>query len=157
MSHPTQDFAATYATMSDEELTRLHTDRESLLAEAADALNAEYQKRQLSGSCDPDQPIIEDHAPQERKVGLAWWGRLIIFLVWGIAASAICLHFITARLSEEAQGKLAEHIGSMLASSVIFLTGASSFIRKYLNVQRTMMLATIVYILEICALAVIMH
>jgi hypothetical protein len=157
MPRSTEDFAATYANMSDDELIRLHADRVSLLPEAAIALDSEYQKRQFDNSGDSQQPVEIGDVPKGKTVGLVWWARLIIFLVWGIAASAVCLHFVDAHLSEEAQGKLAENIGSMLLSSAIFLTGASSFIKKYLNVKRTIILATIFYILGIIALAVLMH
>jgi cation transport ATPase len=147
-----EDFAATYANMSDDDLTRLHADRASLLSEAAIALDSEYQKRQLD-SCS-EQPLATNDEPREKSAGLSWWARLIVFLVWGIAASTICLYFINAHFSAEAQGKLAENIGAMLFYSVLFLTGASSFVKKYLNVTRTMLLAAIFYSLGIGALAV---
>ncbi len=112
MPRTTENFAATYANMSDEELTRLHADRASLLPEAAIALDSEYQRRQFD-SCS-EQPIATNDEPREKSAGLSWWARLIVFLVWGIAALSVCLYFIDAHSSEEAQGKLAENIGAML-------------------------------------------
>lgn len=82
---------------------------------------------------------------------------MIIFAVWGITASLICLYFIDTGFSEKSQEKLAENIGVMLFYSIMFLTAASSFIKKHLNVKRTMILAAIFYSLGICALAISIH
>jgi hypothetical protein len=122
MSRSSEDFAATYANMCDDELTRLHADRESLLPEAANALDSEYQKRQLVNSDDLEQPIALEDVPKGNPPASSWWARLIIFLLWSFAGLFIFLFIVESNYAGD-QEKFAESTTKMFLYSALALWG----------------------------------
>jgi hypothetical protein len=156
MSRSMEDFAATYANMSDNELTRIHADRESLLPEAVIALDAEYQKRRLGSSSDLEQPIVLEDVPQGNPRASSWWARLIIFLLWGFAGLLVFLFVVESNLAGD-QEKLAESTTKMFLYSALALWGLSQTFASRLTIKRTMIVATVFYIVGIGVLAVAFH
>ena len=120
MSHSMEDFAATYANMSDDELTRLYADRESLLPEAAIALDSEFQKRQLGSSGDVEQPIALKDLSKGNPSALSWLARLIIFLLWSFAGLFIFLLIVESNYAGD-HAKFAESITTAFLYSALAL------------------------------------
>jgi hypothetical protein len=157
MSRSREDFAVAYANTSDDELMRLHADRESLVPEAAAALNIEYQKRQLDDRSYLEQPTALADAPREGSPAASWWARLIIILFWSFAALFVFLFIVEANYAGD-QEKLGESATKMFLYSALALWGMSqTFASRYLTIKRTMIVATIFYTTGIGVLAVAFH
>lgn len=79
MSRSTEDFAATYAKMSDEQFSRILSDEKSLVDAARVALHAEMQKRNFASQSETRDAVVEPvetlWESQEKGVGgwLALW------------------------------------------------------------------------------------
>jgi hypothetical protein len=157
MSRSRENFAVAYANTSDDELMRLHADRESLLPEAAAALDIEYQKRQLGDRSYLEQPTALADAPKEDPPAASWWARLIIILLWSCAGLFVFLFIVEANYSGD-QEKLGESATKMFLYSALALWGMSqTFASRYLTIKRTMIVATIFYTIGIGMLAVAFH
>ncbi len=156
MSRSTEDFAATYANMSDDELIRVHAARESLLPEAATALDSEFQKRSLGNSGNAEQPIALEDAPKRNPPASSWWARLIVFLLWSFAGLFIYLFIVESNYAGD-QGKFVESSTKMFLYSALALWGLSQTFASRLTTKRTMIVATIFYAIGIGVLAIAFH
>jgi hypothetical protein len=124
MTPSKKDFAATYANMSDDELTRLSTDRGTLLPEAVMAFDAEVSRRHLGYLLYYKQPVNEAetrHAAFPAKVkrifgavykpvelvgsvvGRMTWGQRLSLLVCLCVVAAYATHLHRMHEQEVAQ------------------------------------------------------
>jgi hypothetical protein len=158
MSRLREDFAETYANMSDDELIRLNACHESLLPEAVAALEGEFRKRQLGDSSNSEQHDPLENVPtKENPPASSWWARLIIILLFSFAGLIIYLFVVEASHAGD-QEKFAESTTKMFLYSALALWGMSqTFASRYLTIKRTVIVAAIFYTIGTVALAALFH
>lgn len=113
MPHSTKEFAATYAKMSDDELTRLYPDRDTLLPEALFAFDSECGKRHLGYWRHYKQPPVTNSVSKKRGVALSanvmneilrmTWGQRIFWLLCLCAVAFYATHSYRQHEQEVAQ------------------------------------------------------
>ncbi len=156
MSRSREGFDVAYANTSDDALMRLYADRESLLPEAAAALDIEYQKRQLGDRSYFEQPTALADAPKKDSPAASWWARLIIILFGSFVGLFVFLS-IEANYAGD-QEKLSESTTKMFLYSALALWGMSqTFGSRYFTIKRTMIVAIIFYTIGIGALVLAFH
>ncbi|MGD0631771.1 MAG: hypothetical protein ABR987_20765 [Terracidiphilus sp.] len=147
-----RDFAEAYSKMSDDELVRLEVGRELLPEEAKLALGKEIQKRQISIPNAPPGTEGSAEGPEDAKVkaGSSWGGRLLVFLAWSAVGLTLVLIAFGRGLSSEAAGAFAYHTTQMFLSLALAGWGITGVVAgRWLTIKRTMIIATIMYIIVI--------
>ena len=156
MAHIIQDFSATYAGMSDDDLLRIAGDRASLVEGAAAALETEMRKRGISGA-DPasavptssasDQPKEEKEPPKSPR-GL----RGLIFLGWCIASIAFLAVVFTPRMTPDATEKFAQAVTTMCLKGSLGLWVLTELLgARKLTIKGVLILSAVIYVVGIGA------
>jgi hypothetical protein len=153
MAHMIQDFATTYAAMSDDELLRIASDKTNLIDQAAEVLEAEIGRRGLlssqpsppqQGASPPPDSVVPAQARSPR------WTRGLIFAGYGIASLIFLLVVFAGRLNPEQAGRFSEAATGMCIKGTLGLwVGTELVAGRRLTIKATFIVATILYFLGI--------